>query len=42
MSYIQPHVLNLNDCIQAGLDRGDQLYLVITNDKKMYLRLEAK
>lgn len=42
MSYLQPHVLNLNDRIQAGLDRGDQLYLVITSDKKMYLRLEAK
>uniref|UniRef100_A0AB39CCK9 Uncharacterized protein n=1 Tax=Pseudomonas phage RVTF4 TaxID=3236931 RepID=A0AB39CCK9_9VIRU len=40
MSYIQPHILNLNDRIQAGLDRGDTLVLIITDDNKMYLKLE--
>lgn len=41
MRYIQPHVLNLNERIQAGLDRGDKLVLVVTNNNQIYLKLEA-
>jgi len=40
MKYLQAHILNLNNRIQDGLDRGDRLTLILTADKSMYLKLE--
>lgn len=40
MKYLQAHIFNLNDRIQAGLDRGDRLVLILTKDNSCYLKLE--